>query len=123
LGASAWAIAANSDGRTAGFVALIVSNLMVLLTSRTETRAWWRGGVTTNRSVWVLFSATLAALSVTLFVPSVRQLFGFQALKTLELLGATAMGALPVIVGDLLVRAFRAARRRVAPTRMRVGQT
>ena len=120
----AWLLHAGRSedvARASTFVALIASNIALILANRSlrgDFRAVLDGR---NRALWSIIVSVLALLSVILAFQPVRSLFGFALPDPLLIsaslgLGATALIAL--MVQQRLMTAFaHAARRRGAPTR------
>ncbi|MDO9316500.1 MAG: cation-translocating P-type ATPase [Burkholderiaceae bacterium] len=102
--------APEGQSRAAAFVALVISNISLILVNR-SSRSGWRVLLTArNRALWLTVLATLAMLSAAVGIGALRTLFKF-ALPLPATLAAAAvvgLGVLPL----LLVQ--RAAGRRLA---------
>ena len=102
LALALWARAAgHADDvvRTMTFIALVLSNLAILIASRTHGPFWqasWRD----NRALPILLAVSVSALAVVVFVPPVRGLFGLAAVPGVLLVIAVVVGIVPVLCVD-----------------------
>jgi Ca2+-transporting ATPase len=87
--------------RAVAFVALVVGNLAILLSTRARG-PFWQGFGRANRTLPVLFVATLGVLAAVTLVPGLQRLFGFANEPLAHLALAAAAGALPVFVVDVM---------------------
>jgi Ca2+-transporting ATPase len=77
------------------FATIIYGNLGLILASRSRTRPFLRTFSDSNPALWWVIGGALAALSVVLYVPYLRDLFQLAALSLMQLglsLGAAAIG-------------------------------
>jgi Ca2+-transporting ATPase len=72
--------------RTLIFITLVLSNIFLTLSHRSFYESVFQMFKVKNHLLWIMLSATLALLLVTLFVPRVKTWFGFGTLSWLEFL-------------------------------------
>jgi Ca2+-transporting ATPase len=92
------------QARAAAFVALVVSNISLILAIRSPRSRWHTMLAMRNRALWITLGVTLAMLSAVVGVPALRQLFGFD-LPTPATLAAAVLVGLGVLPLLLLQRA------------------
>jgi len=83
------------EARAMAFATIIYGNLGLILASRSRTRPFLRTFSDSNPALWWVIGGALAALSVVLYVPYLRDLFQLAALSLMQLglsLGAAAIG-------------------------------
>ncbi|MDI9634153.1 MAG: cation-translocating P-type ATPase [Methanolinea sp.] len=104
LCAYAWAAAAGlatGATRTVAFVAIVVSNLGLILVNRSWEKTVPETLGHGNRALSVVAAGTLSCLALVLSVPPLRDLFGFCPVPLPVLLGAAALGIASVLWFDL----------------------
>ena len=111
--ACGWTIASglsSSAVRSFGFATLVCGNLAMIHTTRSRDRSIIRAFASSNPVVWWITVATLVALAVAVYVPSVASVFRFAPLAPPLLFAAAASGTLGALWYELykLVRARRA---------------
>ena len=84
---------ADTQARAAGFVALVVANLALVLVNRARQPRWQAVFSTHNRALLVTVLLTLAMLSLVMGLPPLRTLFGFATPDAPTLLAALTVGA------------------------------
>ncbi len=91
-----------AEARALTFTTLIIANLALILADRSRTRTILATLRTPNRALWwvVLGAATL--LIVSLFVPFLRDLFGFTVLHANDLLICLAAGFASIVWFELI---------------------
>ncbi|MBL9037308.1 MAG: cation-translocating P-type ATPase [Archangium sp.] len=94
--------ASEAVQRTVGFVAVVVSNLSLVVASRGLTLPFWRTLTRWNPALLVLGGAVSITLVVVMAVPPVRGLFGLAAVTGYELGLALGLGAVPVLLFDVV---------------------
>ena len=102
LALALWARAAgHADDvvRTMTFIALVLSNLAILIASRTHG-PFWQASWRENRALPILLAVSVSALAVVVFVPPVRGLFGLAAVPGVLLVIAVVVGIVPVLCVD-----------------------
>ncbi len=72
--------------RTVGFCSLVLSNLGLILVNRSRAKGFIELVRAPNQAFWWIFAGTLALLGLSVYVPGMRELFGFAPL------GAQAWG-------------------------------
>jgi Ca2+-transporting ATPase len=119
LSVQAWALSnGNTHGQTMVFTVLTLSQMVHVLTIRSETQSLWQLGLGTNRALLGAVLLTFLLQLATIYVPALHPIFKTEALSLLELgicLGASAL----VGVAVELEKTWRQRKRRAAlhPTR------
>jgi Ca2+-transporting ATPase len=92
----------EGQSRAAAFVALVVSNVSLILVTRSATMAWSGLLRTRNRALWATLLATLAMLSAVVLIDPLRKLFGFDLPAPTMLAAAIAvgLGVLPLLLAQ-----------------------
>ncbi|MEQ1877876.1 MAG: cation-translocating P-type ATPase, partial [Bdellovibrionia bacterium] len=83
----------EATSRTLGFVALVVGNLSLVFSYRTQ-----RTGLKAHSFMWILIGAASSGMLLLLFVPFLRALFRFTALDLGQSIIAILIGLLPILV-------------------------
>jgi Ca2+-transporting ATPase len=103
-----WRDQSENQARALVFTALIVANLALILTNR----SWSRGFISTlrtpNKALWWVLGGAVLFLGLVLYVPALRQLFGFGVLHAVDLAICLAAGVVSVVWFE----AFKAIRTR-----------
>lgn len=89
--------AADTEARALAFSTLVVANLALVLAERSRTRtilASWR---IPNAAVWWVVGGALSLLAAALYIPGVRDLFGFAVLHPADLLICLAAGMASIL--------------------------
>ncbi|WP_290902950.1 cation-translocating P-type ATPase [Aquabacterium sp.] len=108
-GAQAWLGALDeAQARTAGFVALVVADVALILSNRTLTQPVWVALGRANGALWRMLLATGLVLGCILLWAPLRGLFHFGPLSAPVLGGAVAVGVACLLLLELL-KAARAA--------------
>ena len=108
-GAQAWLGAVDeAQARTAGFVALVVADVALILSNRTLTQPVWVALQRANGALWRMLLLTSVVLAGILLWPPVRSLFHFGPLSPQALGGAAAVGLVCLVLLEGL-KAGRAA--------------
>lgn len=94
----------EARARSMTFVTLIVSNLALILTNRSTSRAPWEMLSVRNRPLWWLLAGTTLLLSVALYVPFFQELFGFETLNAKSLSLSLGAGLLSIPVLEIAKR-------------------
>ncbi len=109
LGASMWVLhdaraAELSVGaqRALAFVALVLGNLAILITSRSSTEPFWMSLRRWNPAVPILLGIALALLAAVVLTPPLRALFAFAPVGAGDLGVAALVSILPVLALDAL---------------------
>jgi len=96
--------AAEATLRTLAFVALVVTNVVLILVNRSFSSSLDDALGRTNRALGVLTGGVFTLLAVIVYWPPARALFGFAALTPLELGVCAATGAASLLVLEALKR-------------------
>ena len=108
-----WRDQTTEQARALVFTALIVANLALILTNR----SWSRGFISTlrtpNKALWWVLGGALVFLGLVLYVPALRQLFGFGVLHAIDLAICFAVGVVSVAWFEVF-KAIRAKKERAA---------
>lgn len=71
----------SEQARTLTFTAMIMGDIWLILINRSWSRSFFKSIVQPNRILWSVLAATIAVLVAGIFVPAVRTLFHFGAVK------------------------------------------
>ena len=108
-----WRDQTTEQARALTFTALIVANLALILTNR----SWSRGFISTlrtpNKALWWVLGGAVLFLGLVLYVPALRQLFGFGVLHAVDILICVAVGVVSVAWFEGL-KAIKATKERAA---------
>jgi Ca2+-transporting ATPase len=99
LGAFAWASPRISEpeARAFAFATLVVGNLALILSNRSDTRSLWSTLRTPNTTLWLVVSLAFALLLAALYVPWAVGMLRFAPLPAHELVLACGLGMLSVV--------------------------
>jgi Ca2+-transporting ATPase len=86
------------QARAAGFVALVVANVGLIMVNRSRTGALSAALAQPNPALWRMVAATAALLGAALWIQPLRELFRFGALDGATLGAALATGAAALLV-------------------------
>jgi Ca2+-transporting ATPase len=75
----------EADARALTFTTLIVANLGLILTNRSWSRTIFETLSTPNRALWWVLGGALVFLAGVLYIPFLRELFGFSYLHFLDI--------------------------------------
>jgi len=95
------------ETRAAGFTAIVVGNLALILSVRSRTHSMLAVLRLPNRALWWILGGTLSALAATLYIAPLAELFRFAPLRAGDLALAVAAG----LAGVLWHEAFKLLRR------------
>jgi Ca2+-transporting ATPase len=108
-----WRDQSTEQARALTFTALIVANLALILTNR----SWSRGFISTlrtpNKALWWVLGGAVIFLGLVLYVPALRQLFGFGVLHAVDLAICLAAGVVSVVWFEAF-KAIRSKKERAA---------
>jgi Ca2+-transporting ATPase len=94
--------------RTVGFVAMVLANLGLILSNRSQTRSIIATLQTPNKAVWWIVIGTLIFLCASVFVPALARLFRFEVVQLPTLLLASAVALVGITISELIkLRPFR----------------
>lgn len=102
----------ESDARALAFTTLIVANLGLIWTNRSQTRTVLETLRSPNRALWWVTGGAFGFLALVLYVPWLRELFRFSYLHPLDLAICFGAAALSLFWFDLLKIRRRANRSR-----------
>ena len=88
--------------RALTFTTLVVANLGLILTNRSWEHTIWHVRRQPNSALWWIVGGTLALLTVVLYVPFMRDLFGFAFLGALDIAICLGAGVLSVMWFEVL---------------------
>jgi Ca2+-transporting ATPase len=86
-----------AEARALTFTTLIIANLALILTDRSRTRTILATLRTPNKALWWIIAGATALLILVLYVPFLRDLFGFAALHPNDLSICLAAGLASII--------------------------
>lgn len=97
--------------RALTFTTLIIANLALVFTDRSQTRSILSTLRTSNPMLWWVIGGALALLALILYVPFLRELFGFAILHPNDLLYCLGAGFASILLFEVLkvIRKHRAA--------------
>ena len=93
--------------RCMAFVTLVIGNLGLVLTNRSMTSSAFRVLTRPNRALVFVIITTITALTVAVFVPWLRGLFGFAPLGWPRLTEAVGAALVCIVVNDLIGMIWR----------------
>ena len=98
-----------AEARALTFTTLIIANLALILTDRSRTRTILATLRTPNRALWWVILGAAVLLILVLFVPFLRDLFGFAVLHANDLLICLAAGFASIVWFEIikLIRRWR----------------
>jgi len=94
----------ETEARALAFMAMVVANLLLIFAARAQGEDFRTTLRRPNRLYWGITCGTLAALSLTMYVPALERLFSFDAPPVLALAGVLVAAVLIVVPAALLVR-------------------
>jgi Ca2+-transporting ATPase len=100
--------------RCMAFITLVIGNLGLVLTNRSMTSSAFRVLTRPNPALAFVVVTTMAALALSVFVPWLRDLFGFAPLGWPRLAEAAGAAIACVVVNDLIGLVWRQAARKAA---------
>lgn len=83
------------EARALCFTTLIFSNILLIISTKTVTQSFFRS-LFNNKALWILILFALSFLAATLYVPFLREVFGFNLLHRMDLLIALGVSVLSV---------------------------
>jgi Ca2+-transporting ATPase len=89
--------AADTEARALAFSTLVVANLALVLAERSRTRTILASWHIPNAAVWWVVGGALSLLAAALYIPGVRDLFGFAVLHPSDLLICLAAGMASIL--------------------------
>jgi P-type Ca2+ transporter type 2C len=75
----------EAEARTLTYVTLIIANLGLILTNRSWSRTILETMSTPNPALWWVIGGALAVLALVIYVPFIRELFGFAYLHFIDI--------------------------------------
>ncbi|GAK57276.1 cation transport ATPase [Candidatus Vecturithrix granuli] len=87
----------EKEARALTFTTLIVANLGLILTNRSWTRTIFTTLHSPNTALWWVIGGTVGFLGLVLYVPVLRNLFGFAYLHQIDLYVCLIAGALSIL--------------------------
>lgn len=91
-----------AEARALTFTTLIIANLALILTDRSRTRTILATLRTPNRALWWVVLGAAVLLILVLFVPFLRDLFGFTMLHANDLLICLAAGLASIVWFEII---------------------
>jgi len=101
----------GGETRSFGFAAIVFGNIAMIHATRSRDRAMlaWRRGA--NPALWWITGATLIALAISIYMPSVANVFRFAPLSP----GYVAIAAATGVVGVIWYELYKLLRPRIVP--------
>ncbi len=87
----------DAEARALAFTTLIVANLALILTDRSRTRTIIATLRTPNAALWWIIAGAAAFLAAVLYIPFLRDLFGFMVLHPSDLLICLGAGVASIV--------------------------
>ena len=75
----------EADARALTYTTLVLGNLALILANRSSSRSLTRAFTRPNPALWWVVCGAVGFLGITLYVPTVRQVFRFSTLHTLDI--------------------------------------
>lgn len=94
------------EARALTFTTLVVANLGLIFVNRSQSRSIWSTLRTPNAALWWIVGGVVIALGLVLYVPFLRDLFGFSVLHPLDLLICLLAGGISMLWVDALKLLF-----------------
>jgi Ca2+-transporting ATPase len=103
-GAYLWGSTWLSEGanRAFVFVTLVVGNLALIVSNRSQGSSLWASLRVPNRTLWAVCGIALLLLALAVYTPWLARLFFFEALPWQDLGLATGLGALSVLWFEII---------------------
>ena len=92
----------ENSRRTLAFIALVIANLGLILTNRSWNRTIFSMFREPNRALWWVVGGAIAAMTLLLNVPFLRELFHFNSLHLADILLSIAAGIASILWFELL---------------------
>jgi Ca2+-transporting ATPase len=89
------------EARTLTFATLVIGNLWLILANRSWSTTLLASLRTPNPALWWVIGGTLGFLAFVLYVPGLREVFGFTTLHANDVLLALAAGATGIMWFEL----------------------
>lgn len=87
----------EDHSRTITFVTLVLANLILVLSSRSNTRTIFETLESKNDSLWIVCGLATLVLALTIYVPTLQQLFNLTTLQPLDI----AVCIIAAIIGNI----------------------
>jgi Ca2+-transporting ATPase len=100
--------------RTLSFVTIVVANLALICTNRSWSESMLASFRRPNSAFWWVIGGTIFFLGIVLFIPAMRELFGFAPVSLEELLICIIGGAVSVVWFEIF-KVVRARKSRACP--------
>jgi Ca2+-transporting ATPase len=99
----------EQDARALTFTTLVIANLSLIFVNRSQSRLILNTLFTPNAALWWIVGGVAIALGLVLYVPYLRELFGFSLLHPIDLLVCLIAGSVSILWFDILkfVRLWR----------------
>jgi P-type Ca2+ transporter type 2C len=88
------------DARALTFTTLVVANLSLIFVNRSQSRLILSTLRTPNAALWWIVGGVIIALGLVLYVPFLRELFGFSVLHPIDLLICLMAGVVSILWFD-----------------------
>jgi Ca2+-transporting ATPase len=92
----------EQDARALTFTTLVIANLSLIFVNRSQSRLILNTLFTPNAALWWIVGGVAIALGLVLYVPYLRELFGFSLLHPLDLLVCLFAGFVSILWFDIL---------------------
>jgi len=84
------------DARTLAFTALVISNAFIILSLRSPTKTIIETLTQKNNSLWIVLVMALTILGLTIYVPTLNEMFNFAPLHPLDIALCISAGLLSI---------------------------
>jgi Ca2+-transporting ATPase len=91
---------AETEARMLAFTTLVIGNLGIIFSNRSQTETILRTLRMPNKAVWWVTGGALLFLALVLAVPFLRNLFGFAPIHPLDVVFCSAIGLLSVAISE-----------------------
>jgi Ca2+-transporting ATPase len=89
-------IPSPEDARTLAFTALVISNAFIILSLRSPTKTMVETLTYKNKSLWIVLAMAIVILGLTIYVPTLNEMFNFNPLHPLDIALCIGAGLLSI---------------------------
>ena len=97
----------EAQARALAFMAMVVANLLLIFAARAQGEDFRATLARPNRIYWGITGGTLAALLLTMYVPTIAKLFSFGAPPVVALASVLAAAVIVLLPAAVFVRSRR----------------
>ena len=97
----------TEEARALAFTVMVVASIGLILTSRSRSQSLVATLGRRNAALWWIVGAALAFLTLILYVPTLRELFKFGRLHSMDLVIAVTAGIICIAASEIVKRILR----------------